>query len=454
MTLGAVTFLVVLAGCAGRQPARDFSAVRTVAAERLQADVAWPAAGSARPDVGALMGQELTSARAVQIGLANNPSIQAVYERVGLAQADYLEATLLPNPVVHLAGRLPDRPPSATTIEFSILGNLVDLLLRPDRMRVSALTVDAAVLDVSAEVLKFAGDVDVAYFDHLGALHKHAVMSEIAATAAASAAAAHRLQEAGNLAALAAAREDALAEQATLAAMRSEVDVATTRARLGRLLGFGTASPELKMPPRLADPPDAPQIPPAAGALAATRRLDLEAARLAVEARAAAHRTTLDWRWLNFVQVGMIGERSSDGQLTVGPGADVELPIFRRHQAEQERTAVELRQKQQELAALALDIENAAELAAHHVRQQHGIVERFKARILPLQQHIEQLTQQQVDLMLAGTFELAAARKELLSTQSDYIDALTAYWIAEADLRRALGGSLEAAALGSGTAKP
>ncbi|MBI4695038.1 MAG: TolC family protein [Gammaproteobacteria bacterium] len=438
----------LLAGCAAERPARDFDAVRTIAAERLHAEVTWRGA-EARPDVRALLDTELTPGRAVQIALANNPALQAVYERVGLAQADYLDATLLPNPVVHLAARLPDRPPSATTIEFSILGNLVDLLMRPDRTRMSALGVDAAVLDVSAEVLRFAGDVEVAYFEHLGTLHKQTALRELATSSANSAAAAHRLQDAGNLSILAAAREDALAEQATLAALRSEVDVATTRARLARLLGLGAAEATLHMPAGLPEPPATPPLPETPAALARAQRLDLQAARAAVEARAAAHRITLDWRWLNGVQLGMIGERSADRQLTVGPGADVELPFFRRHQGEAARTEAELRQKQQELAALALDIENGAELAARHVRQQHAIATRYQARVLPLEHRIEALTRQQIELMLAGTFELAAARKDLLVTQSEYIDALTAYWIAEAELRRALGGALEAPAASS-----
>ena len=50
--------------------------------------------------VKALLGNDLTAEAAVQIALLNNRKLQAVYNRLGIAQADLVQAGLPPNPIL------------------------------------------------------------------------------------------------------------------------------------------------------------------------------------------------------------------------------------------------------------------------------------------------------------------------------------------------------------------
>src|SRR5438093_2874167 len=48
-----------------------------------------------------LLEEELSAETAIRVALLNNRSLRATYQRLRVAQADLVQAGLLPNPVVH-----------------------------------------------------------------------------------------------------------------------------------------------------------------------------------------------------------------------------------------------------------------------------------------------------------------------------------------------------------------
>ena len=88
--------------------------------------------------VHALLRGVLTADRAVQVALLNNRQLQATFEEIGVANADLTEAGLLKNPSFDVSARFPDRPPSGTNLEFSIVQDFLDLFLIPLRKKVAA----------------------------------------------------------------------------------------------------------------------------------------------------------------------------------------------------------------------------------------------------------------------------------------------------------------------------
>ena len=93
---------VFLGGCATFSKDGGFDSVSTVARERLGKDAAWVRSDEDQDGVyqrsRELLAQPLTMDSAVQLALLNNRGLQATYAELGISQAEYVQATRLPNP--------------------------------------------------------------------------------------------------------------------------------------------------------------------------------------------------------------------------------------------------------------------------------------------------------------------------------------------------------------------
>ncbi|HJP37132.1 MAG TPA: TolC family protein, partial [Gammaproteobacteria bacterium] len=377
---------------------------------------------------------------AIHFALLQHPRMKAAFAELGIARADLMKAGLLPNPVIELGAEIPDRSPQGMAIEFNILGSVVDLLLRPDNTRIKALAVDAAIIRFSAELMDFAAKVETAFVRLQGARHRHTLLREIDADARASADLAAEMRKTGNVAAVHAVRTAALAEQSGVHLLRAALAVDEAQAELSLLMGMGDPSDLPLGEALLPSLPSTPIRVEDALAIALTERLDLASARKAVEVEAAKHQISVDWGWLNAVQIGVSAERDTDRQFRIGPRLQADLPIFNRGQAERAQTAATLRRQQHGVETLALEIESQVRLAERRVQQTHSIAKKYEDKLLPLHEQIGALIQRQKDFMLIGTTDVVAARRDALMVSREYVHALGDYWIAVAELRRALGG--------------
>jgi cobalt-zinc-cadmium efflux system outer membrane protein len=90
--------LALVSGCDSLDPGPAFQNVRSDVAERTGHAITWnrtgPTATTLQQRVEALLADDLTVDRAVQVTLINNPRPQATYERLGIAQADVVQAGL------------------------------------------------------------------------------------------------------------------------------------------------------------------------------------------------------------------------------------------------------------------------------------------------------------------------------------------------------------------------
>ena len=440
--IGSVLVLgVMLAGCT-RLASRDdaFVTVAETTTARLHQALAWPRAPTASEAPVALAGGTLTRAQALRIALRDNPDLQARCEALGIALADHRAAGQLSNPVVGWMTRVPDRAPHGLNIEFEILANLLEVLQCPARVRAQSLAVDDAVTTLSAAILNFATEVDLTHFTLQAALHKAALLAALATTAHRTATAAATLQRAGGLDRLSMLNQALLAMTAAARVRKADLALVTARNRYARVLGH-LDSPSLPLPastlPSLPATPSQPEFP---ATLAQKQRLDLAAERQALAARAAHYQLTLDWRWWSTLQLGLSAERGSDGQFVSGPRIEIALPLFDHKTPELERAAAELRQAQQQLAGHVLDIQNEALLAAATVRQRFELARHYREQALPLQRALEATVHAQAQLGIVSRVELLTSQRAATRATIAYIDALRDYWLAEASLRRSLGG--------------
>jgi cobalt-zinc-cadmium efflux system outer membrane protein len=430
--LGILSLLMfVIAGCAQVPKESGFGDVQKLIHQKIDYRLHWNQGSTADEQVvraiNDLLKNELTVGGAVQIALLNNQHLQAVYEDLGVTQADVVEAGLLENPVFFGQARFPDKSPSMTNLEFEVSQNFLNILMLPARKKLAAMQFEEVKLRVADEVLKLTAEVREAYYRAIGASQIEQMRQHIAEAAAASYEMANRLHTAGNI-------SDLYAQSATL--------VVESREQLIRLMGLWGAQTELMLTRQLPEVPAREIALEHLESLAIKNRLDLASSRQEIEVLAQALGITLDWRWFGTADVGISTERDPDGQWVTGPSLTLELPIFNQRQADIARLEARLRQGQKRLAAQAVNIRSEVRALRSRLMMQRHMVEHYKKVILPLQEQIVHLTLQEYNYMLTGVFDLLIARQNEFDNYQKYIETVRDYWITRTQIQRVVGGRL------------
>src|SRR5882724_811044 len=379
----------------------------------------------------------LTASTAVQIALLNNHELQAAYEEIGLAQADLIEAGLLKNPLFTIERRFPGQ-----ALEADLLGEFIDILFLPLRKRIAAAQLEAAKLRVGAEIIKAAAEVRVAFYENQGGLQIIDLAQNVEQATAASAEAALQLHQAGNTRSLDLANEEAFHVQAKLDLAKIQSAGVENREKLTRLLGLWGADTKWRVSPRLPDPSGSDVGLSDLESRAISQRLDLAAFK---------QETLSEARRLGLVRFEEISrgfemgghyEREKDGQYSVGPSLNLPIPFFNFGQAAKARSEAKVRQSQQRYLALAVQIRSEVRSARDRVLLARQRVDYLQSTGMPLRHRVVDESQLQYNAMQVSLFDLLKAKQEEINTGRDYVEALRDYWVARAELEKAVGGSL------------
>jgi cobalt-zinc-cadmium efflux system outer membrane protein len=447
MNIGLLLGLFLFAaGCAQVPKEAGFNDVKGLVEQRVDYRIHWNQETEADREVEKaieeLLKDDLTAEAAVQIALLNNPDLQAVYEDLGVTQADVVEAGLLENPVIFGQARFPNRSEESNNYEFGITQNFLNILMQPARKKLSAIHFEQVKLQVADEVIQLVAEVRRTYYSALGARQVRDLRNEITAAARSSFELAQRLHSAGNISDLELARENAHFEQSRLELADSESDLLDAHEQMTRLMGFWGPQTNWQLPEQLPDIPTS-EIPlEHLESMAIESRLDLAAERKAVEALAQALGITIDWRWIGHIEVGISRERETDRTWVTGPSLAIELPIFNQRQADIARLEAQLRRSQNRLTAQAIEIRSEVRSLRNRLIMQRNLIDHYRRTVLPLREQIVDLTLKKYNYMLTGAFDLIMAKQEEFEAYQKYLEALRDYWIIRADLQRSLGGRL------------
>ena len=444
--LGWLVPLVALAGCGGSTSATPaFRDVGADAERRTGHRIHWRQTGDddrkVDDAVRSLLAKPLSSDAAVYIALVRNPALQATYEELSIAQADFVQAGLLKNPV--LSAGVGFNNVSSPDFQVGVGWDFADLFTRSARRTIANDRLEIVKLRVGGEILRAAYDTRAAYFTLQGALQMASVRRVVAEAADAAVDLARRQHDAGNISDLDRVNQETQSAQAKLDLARAELEGRGAREQLIRALGMWSVPDSLIVPDRL------PDIPPEELALdqleqvAIAQRLDVAAARKESEAAYRFASLARQTRFGGGATVGASYEhRSVEHERSFGPTAGVELPLFDQHQAQIARAEAEARQAEQRLQALAA----AARSEIRSVRDRlvflrHTAVH-FRSTLVPMRERAVKLTQEQYDAMLTGVYQLLAAKQAEVSAYREYLETVRDYWIARAELERAVGGRL------------
>src|SRR2546430_5749617 len=431
----------VLAGCAHVDPNPAFRELANTVHLRTGKRVQWNRGtaedAQAQAAVSSLLSRPLTAESAVQIALLNNHTLQATYEELGIAQADLVEAGLLRNPIFTFERRFPGQ-----AAEIDLLKEFIDIVLLPLRKRIAAAQFEAAKLRVGHEILKTAAEVCAAFYEHQGDQQLVDLRKTVAEATERSAETALKMKEAGNLRNLDLANEQATHAQAKIELAKAQSEAVQSREKLNKLMGAFGAQTNWTVASRLPELPGGEVSTSQLESRAIQQRLDLAAARQQFIAKSRSLGIARADAILQQAEVGAHYEREISGEYAVGPSVNVPIPIFNQGQAAVARSSAKLRQSEQRYLALAADIRSDVRAARDKMLLSRRQVEYFKSTALPTRTRVTEESQLEYNAMQIGPFQLLQAKQEEVKTGAESVEALRDYWVARAELEKAVGGSL------------
>lgn len=438
-----ITLSLLIAGCS-RIPPVDNGFVSCTVANRIGSQAEWRQGycqdEHVRSFIEYAVSTELTADSAIQIALLNNPKIQATFEELGIAHADLVEAGLLSNPIFDFTARFPNKGGFKTDIEYSITASFLDLFLVPLRKRIAAAEFEEAKFRVSNEILNLAFDVQEVYYKLQAAQSQLQYIEGIAEIASIQEEIASRQLAIKNIYKLDIQFIQATLLEAELEIDRVQAEIIHYREKLNKLLGFCVDTP-------LIIPSDLPHLDyqgfpiECLEAIAFKERLDLQEARWEV-IRISRILGIKQWWVYTEGRLGISSEVEPEGFTVFGPAISGAIPIFNWGQAARQRLHAELRQAQDRLAALEIQI--LAEVRESHklLMRYLAAINKYRAGLLPLEGEILESSEELYNVMGLGVHRLLENKRQQLQVYRNYILSLRDYWITRVDLDRALGGNL------------
>ncbi|MDF2689972.1 MAG: TolC family protein, partial [Microvirga sp.] len=247
--LGGVAISLMLGGCVSFSADGGLSTAQTIAYSELGKDVVKVSneaeALATQQQVEALLKRPLTPDSAVQIALLKNRGLQAEFNDLGVSEADYVQATLPPNPTValsRLGGSL------ELEIERQILIGLFELATLPARAAIAEQRFRAAQFRTAEAVLRLAAETRRQYYRTIAANQQVAFMQQALATAETASELTKQLGESGALNKLEQAREHAFYQELGAQLARARIEQKVERERLIRQLGVWGRDIDFRLP--------------------------------------------------------------------------------------------------------------------------------------------------------------------------------------------------------------
>jgi outer membrane protein TolC len=443
--IGVLSLLMLLAGCASFSPDAGMSGVAEITAGTIGKDVVAirSAADNAEIDrrVAELLRRSLTVESAVRVGLSNNRGLQAAYNELALAEADYVERSLPPNPTFSLS-RISGS--GGYEIERQVVGDILALGTLPFRSEIARQRFAEAQLRASLQTLRLAADIRRAYFQAVGANELVLLLTETKTTAEAIARLAEKLGRTGSLNKLDQAREQVFYAEVTADLAGARQQATSARERLARLLGLWDAQLGYGLPTTLPALPRSPRSLPNIETEAVSHRIDLQIARIELDALAKAQDLTEATRFVTLLDLAGIYRKTKDPESPLfrerGFDLQFQVPIFDGGEVRVRQATEIYNSAFNRLTEKAINVRSEAREAYRLYRSTYEIAEHYRREVLPLRNIIADESQLRYSGMQIDVFALLAEAKLRIAAQRNAIEARRDFWLAQSALQAAING--------------
>jgi cobalt-zinc-cadmium efflux system outer membrane protein len=442
--LTLIFLMFILSACTTIAPRTEFQEVSNEISERIGKQIYWKNNTQEDDEVAKqvrdILAQQISVEQAVQIALLTNPKIQAIYEELGIAQADLVQAGLLNNPIFSASVLYPSGGGSSN-LDFDISWNFLSLFTMPLNKALAKTEANIAFNKVVAAVLDLSDNVRSAFYRAQANSQAAEMLQQVVMSTDASYEAAKRLHHAGNITDLALDQQRLLYEEAKLLLIDSEFSINQSREQLNKLMGLWGNAIQWEISLRLPDMDEE-----TFGILNIEQRvidksIDLELYRLQITKIAQQLGLVDITSLIPDIDIGFGWERD-DGEYQRGPSIGIQVPIFDTGQARKASLQGRLNQAQREYISTAIALRSSARLTAQTLLHHYARVNHFKQTLMPLRQQIVNGAQLEYNAMQIGVFKLLSAQKQQIDTGRQYISSLRDYWLARVKMDILLSGRM------------
>jgi outer membrane protein TolC len=210
-------------------------------------------------------------------------------------------------------------------------------------------------------------------------------------------------------------------------------------------MGLSDKDLAFKLPSTLPSLPPKARAEPAVERQALARRLDLQIARIELDALAKSYGLTQATRFLNLLELAGVGKTTTDrttGTSIKDAGVDLEfqIPLFDFGAARVREAEETYMQAVNRLAARAVDARSRARETYQRYRSSYDIATRYHNDVLPRRKIISDEMVLRYNAMMVDVFGLLTeARARVVSTTAG-VEAERDFWLASVDLDAAIMG--------------
>ncbi|UVC13206.1 TolC family protein [Mesorhizobium onobrychidis] len=382
---------------------------------------------------------------AVQVALLNNKGLQAAYAEIGLSAADLWQESMLVNPTISI-GMIGVDP--VRTIEGAVVSNILALATHKRRVAVADARFRQAQLRAAEETLRLAADSRRAWINAVSAWESVSYLNKAQAAADAASELAQKLGETGAFTKTGQAREHVFYAEITGQAAEARLAARTAKEELTRLMGLWGADVDYSVPNMLPALPRGAEAKRAIEAEALRNRVDLEIAKLELEALAKSYGLTEATRYVSDLEllsgVEVEREESEEGgtETRVSPTLELEfvIPIFDTGKARMRKAELAYMQAANRFAEKAVNIRSEARSAYDAYRSTYDIARHYRNNVVPLRTKIEAESVLTYNGMITNTFELLADTRAKISSIMLSLNAKRNFWLADVNLGTAIHG--------------
>ncbi|PRQ03914.1 TolC family protein [Enhygromyxa salina] len=441
--LALVVGLGLTGGCASGA-STDLARVQALAQMPLPITLG-PVDAELEPEVAKLLGAPLDSETAVQIAVLNNRALRASLRELGIERGMLIDARSIPNPDFEVE-LLPERDSS---LELRVEYAISELILAPLRAKVARYQLDAARYRAAADVVRLGYQVRAA-FVRMQSAHQRLMQAQRRLDALAAARdAALALEQAGSINELDAATQIVSYERARVGVAALELELASRREQLQRLLGLHGEHAGWQLATELPALPE--QAPEHAGIESNAIDVSLELAASRSELESLAHKTGLERTegWLPSIAVdvhALVGNPEAapndpDVRLRTGAGLSLSVPLFNQNRGATRAAEAAFDGALERYIGASIDLRSSARELGNRLRSAHASARHIATVVVPAQRRVLDETLLQYNAMQVGVFDLLAAEQALLDVELAELDARAEYWTTHAGWQALLAGA-------------
>ena len=444
IAFGLALSLMLASSCVQVNPRPDFDKARRLIQESTgRRDVFDPYAPAlAAEELEAIFTDGLSLDEALRLALVNNKELQAEFQEIGVANADWVQAQLLSNPSLDVLLRLPTGG-GRSMLEAIVGVELLELWRIPVRKEVARHKLDATVLRIARRAGERLAQAREAYYGAVAAEALHRVAVDNVKLAALSFETVRKLHEAGaadafdeNL-----ARGPLLSAQLVLRTARLEASNA--KRVLAKMLSVERPVKDLLLTDPLPRQSRLEIDPEALVRRALSARLDLQAIAAAVKALVVRVRFEQSKAWGNVAAGPTIERSGGSGGTFVGPSLSLTLPLFDQNQAQVARARFRLEQmvKLHEAAkvTVAQDVRSSVDRANTAWRS----LAFYESELLPSAERSLALARESYAAGRSSLLALIAVQRQLLEARRGHVALRLEASSSSSDLERVVGVPLE-----------